>query len=88
MQLAGRNPVDFNVQIVRLPSEYEVAQGAADQPGTAAGLADQGVDPAQRPRERGVCNAKTNGHSAHQSSCQWSSNEEIIGLSIGIGKDR
>ena len=62
MELARRQPGNFEVQIVRLPTKHEVAYAAADQPRPAAGAANQLFNLAQWPRERGVLDAKANRH--------------------------
>ena len=62
MELARRQPGNFEVQIGRLPTEHKVAYAATDQPRPAAGAANQLFNLAQWPRERRVLDAKANGH--------------------------
>jgi hypothetical protein len=62
MELARRQPGNFEVQIARLPTKHEVAYAAADQPRPAAGTPNELFNLAQRPRERWVLDAKANGH--------------------------
>ena len=62
MELARRQPGNFEVQIMRLPTKHEVTQAAADEPRAAAGAANQLLDLAQWLRKRGVFDAKAKGH--------------------------
>lgn len=62
MELARRQPGNFEVQITRLPAEREIAHAAADQPRPAAGAANQLLDLTQLLREGRVLDAKTSRH--------------------------
>jgi hypothetical protein len=62
MELARRQPGDFDVQIVRLPAKYEVAYTAADQPHPAAGTANELFNVPKRSSERRILDTKTDRH--------------------------
>jgi len=62
MELTRRQPGNFDVQIVRLPAQYEVAYTTADQPHPTAGMANELFNVPQRSSERRILDTKADRH--------------------------
>ena len=62
MELAGRQPGDFEVQIAWLPTKHEVAYAAADEPRPSAGTTNELFNLTKRSRKPGSLDAKANRH--------------------------